>query len=94
MFRCSAGAIVPAPVTKTPHDALFKSVFQHPENALAERQHVLSAEHVSGDRLVHVRALKPGSFAQGLAGRLNSKLKNPDAVLGAWGLRLLVYWSR
>lgn len=34
-------------VTKTPHDALFKSVFQHPENAAAELQHVLAPEHVS-----------------------------------------------
>ncbi len=33
-------------MTKTPHDALFKSVFQQPENAAAELQHVLSDEHV------------------------------------------------
>ena len=35
------------PVTKTPHDAPFKSVFQQPENAAAELQFVLPAEHVS-----------------------------------------------
>lgn len=34
-------------VTKTPHDALLESVFQQPENAVAELQHVLAPEHVS-----------------------------------------------
>ena len=61
MFRCSASVIVPAPVTKTPHDALFKSVFQQPENAAAELQHVLSAEHVSAIDWSSLK-LEPGSY--------------------------------
>ena len=42
VFWHAASAIVPTPVTKTPHDALFKSAFQQPENAAAELQHVFS----------------------------------------------------
>ena len=64
-FACrpcwSAGGIVSAVVTKFPHDALFKSVFQQPENAAAELQHVLPAEHVSSIDWSTLK-LEPGSF--------------------------------
>lgn len=49
------------PVTKTPHDALFKSVFQQPENAAAELRHVLPAEHV-GAIVWSTLKLEPGSY--------------------------------
>lgn len=48
-------------MTKFPHDALFKSVFQQPENAAAELQHVLPAEHVSAIDWSTLK-LEPGSF--------------------------------
>lgn len=50
-----------AVATNTPHDALFKSVFQQPENAAAELQHVLSPEHVSAINWSTL-TLEPGSF--------------------------------
>lgn len=48
-------------VTKTPHDALFKSVFQQPENAAAELQHVLPAEHVAAIDWSTLK-LEPGNY--------------------------------
>ena len=48
-------------VTKTPHDALFKSVFQQPENAAAELQHVLPPEHVAAIDWSTLK-LEPGSY--------------------------------
>ncbi len=38
----AAGGIVPVSVTKFPHDALFKSVFQNPMHAAAELRYVLA----------------------------------------------------
>ena len=48
--RLRDGAVVSSVVsaTKTPHEALSKSVFLQPENAAAELQHVLAPEYVSG----------------------------------------------
>lgn len=48
MFSVQVRALVSSavPVTGAPHDALFKSVFLQPEDAVAELQHVLSTEHV------------------------------------------------
>lgn len=50
-----------APATKTPHDALFKSVFQQPESAAAELRHVLPAEHVAAIDWSTLK-LEPGSY--------------------------------
>jgi predicted transposase YdaD len=33
--------------TKTPHDAIFKSVFEKPEHAAAELQHILATTFVT-----------------------------------------------
>ena len=89
MFRWAASVIVPAPVTKTPHDALFKSVFQQPENAAAELQHVLSAEHVSAIDWSTLK-LEPGSYVdEKLADQHSDLLFSADAQ--ASGERVFVY---
>jgi predicted transposase YdaD len=48
-------------VTNTPHDAVFKAVFEQPEHAAAELQHVLSADLVAAIDWSSL-ALEPGSF--------------------------------
>jgi hypothetical protein len=78
-----------AVVTRTPHDALFKSVFQQPENAAAELQHVLPAALVSAidwSTLV----LEPGSFVdEALADQHSDLLFSAHAR--ASGERVLVF---
>jgi predicted transposase YdaD len=39
-----------ASTTKTPHDAIFKSVFEKPEHAAAELRHILPPELASALR--------------------------------------------
>ncbi|MGH1348722.1 MAG: Rpn family recombination-promoting nuclease/putative transposase [Nannocystales bacterium] len=76
-------------MTKTPHDALFKSVFQQPENAAAELQHVLSAEHVSAIDWSTLK-LEPGSYVdEKLADQHSDLLFSANAQ--ASGERVLVY---
>ena len=48
-------------MTNKPHDSLFKSVFQQPENAAAELKHVLAPEQVSAIDWSTL-ALEPGSY--------------------------------
>ena len=48
-------------MTNTPHDAVFKAVFEQPEHAAAELQHVLSADLVAAIDWSSL-ALEPGSF--------------------------------
>jgi hypothetical protein len=89
VFRYAASVIVLAPVTKTPHDALFKSVFQQPENAAAELQHVLSAEHVSAIDWSTLK-LEPGSYVdEKLADQHSDLLFSANAH--ASGERVFVY---
>jgi len=76
-------------VTKTPHDALFKSVFQHPENAAAELQHVLAPEHVSAIDWSTLK-LESGSFVDEKFANEHSDLLF-SASARASGERLLVY---
>lgn len=76
-------------MTKFPHDALFKSVFQQPENAAAELQHVLPAEHVSAIDWSTLK-LEPGSFVdEKLADQHSDLLFSVTAR--ASGERVLVY---
>ncbi|MGH1348729.1 MAG: Rpn family recombination-promoting nuclease/putative transposase [Nannocystales bacterium] len=76
-------------MTKTPHDALFKSVFQQPENAAAELQHVLSAEHVSAIDWSTLK-LEPGSYVdEKLADQHSDLLFSANAQ--ASGERVFVY---
>ncbi len=76
-------------MTKLPHDALFKSVFQQPENAAAELQHVLAAEHVSAIDWSTL-ALEPGSYVdEKLADQHSDLLFSAQAR--ASGERVLVY---
>ena len=76
-------------VTKTPHDALFKSVFQQPENAAAELQHVLSAAHASAIDWSTLK-LEPGSYIDEELAEQRSDLLF-SAKARASGERLLVY---
>lgn len=77
------------PVTKTPHDALFKSVLQQPETAAAELQHVLSAEHVSAVDWSTL-ALESGSFVdEGFTNEHSDLLVSAKARVS--GERVLVY---
>ena len=55
------GATLRTLVTNTPHDAVFKAVFEQPEHAAAELQHVLSADLVAAIDWSSL-ALEPGSF--------------------------------
>ena len=48
-------------VTSTPHDALFKTVFQHPENAASELAHLLAPELVSAIDWSTL-AVEPGTY--------------------------------
>lgn len=48
-------------MTNTPHDALFKSVFQQPEHAAAELQHVLPTAQATAIDWTTL-ALEPGSY--------------------------------
>ena len=76
-------------VTNIPHDALFKSVFEKPEHAAAELQHVLSGEVVSAIDWSSL-ALEPGSFVdEKLANRHSDLLFS--AAARASGERVLVY---
>ena len=76
-------------MTKFPHDALFKSVFQQPENAAAELQHVLPAEHVSAIDWSTLK-LEPGSFVDEKLADHHSDLLF-SATARASGERVLVY---
>lgn len=48
-------------MTRNPHDALFKAVFQHPENAAAELEHILRPELAAAIEWSTL-ALQPGSY--------------------------------
>ena len=76
-------------MTKFPHDALFKSVFQQPENAAAELQHVLSDEHASAIDWSTLK-LEPGSFVDEKLADQHSDLLF-SATARASGERVLVY---
>ena len=76
-------------VTKTPHDALFKSVFQQPENAAAELRHVLPAEHVAAIDWSTLK-LEPGSYVDEALADQHSDLLF-SATAQASGERVLVY---
>ena len=76
-------------VTKTPHDALFKSVFQHPENAVTELQHVLAPEPVSAIDWATLK-LEPGSFVDEKFAYEHSDLLFSADARGS-GERVLVY---
>ena len=76
-------------MTNTPHDALFKSVFQQPENAAAELQHVLPAEHVSAIDWSTL-TLEPGSYVDEALADQHSDLLF-SATAHASGERVLVY---
>ena len=77
---CSGPLVSSAvPMTKTPHDALFKSVFQQPENAAAELQQVLPAEHVAAIDWSMLK-LEAGSCVDEALADQHSDLR--DAVLG------------
>ncbi len=72
--------------TSAPHDALFKSVFEQPEHAAAELQHVLPTELVAAIDW-RTLALEPGSFVdEDLAERHTDLLFSAQA-----GERVLVY---
>ena len=77
------------PVTKTPHDALFKSVFQQPANAVAELKHVLAPEHVSAIDWSTLK-LEPGSFVDERLADKHSDLLF-SAETRASGERVLVF---
>ena len=76
-------------VTKTPHDALYKSVFQHPENAAAELRHVLPAEHVAAIDWSTLK-LEPGSYVDEALADQHSDLLF-SATAHASGERVFVY---
>ena len=76
-------------MTRIPHDALFKSVFQQPENAAAELQHVLPAEHASAIDWSTLK-LEPGSFVDDKLAAQHSDLLF-SAAAHASGKRVLVY---
>ena len=76
-------------VTKTPHDALFKSVFQQAENAAAELQHVLGPEHVSALDWSTLK-LEPGSYVDEALADQHSDLLF-SATARASGERVFVY---
>jgi len=76
-------------VTTTPHDALFKSVFQNPEHAAAELEHLLAPE-LSATIDWSTLALQPGTYVdQELAEKRSDLLFS--ARLRASGERVLVY---
>ena len=75
--------------TKTPHDALFKAVFQQPENAAAELQHVLPAEQATAVDWPTLK-LEPGSYVdEALSDRHSDLLFS--ATTKTSGERVLVY---
>ena len=78
-----------AKTTKTPHDAIFKSVFQEPEHAAAELRHILPGELVSAIRWSSLK-LEPGSFVDPKLADKHSDLLF-SATAEASGERVLVY---
>ena len=76
-------------MTTTPHDALFKSVFQHPENASAELEHLLAPEFVSTIDWSTL-AVEPGTYVDQALGETRSDLLF-SARLTASRERVLVY---
>lgn len=76
-------------MTSTPHDALFKSVFQHPEHAAAELRHVLPPEISRAIRWDTLK-LEPGSYVDpALAKRHSDLLFSAQAEIG--GITVLIY---
>ena len=76
-------------MTSTPHDSVFKAVFQQPEHAAAELQHVLPAD-LAEAILWPSLTLEPGSFVDPeLAGQHSDLLFSANA--SASGERVLVY---
>lgn len=83
--RCYGRSVV----TSTPHDALFKSVFEQPEHATAELRHILPAPIVAAIRWPTL-TLEPGSFvAPELAGLHSDLLFSAEAEPN--GEPILVY---
>ena len=75
--------------TNAPHDAVFKAVFEQPEHAAAELQHVLSADLVAAIDWSSL-ALEPGSFVdEDLADQHSDLLFSASAT--ASGEKVLVY---
>lgn len=76
-------------MTNTPHDAVFKAVFEQSEHAAAELQHVLSADLVAAIDWSSL-ALEPGSFVdEKLADQHSDLLFSASAT--ASGENILVY---
>ncbi|MCR9161158.1 MAG: Rpn family recombination-promoting nuclease/putative transposase [Nannocystaceae bacterium] len=76
-------------MTNTPHDALFKSVFQKPEHASAELRHVLPAEHIAAIDWSTLK-LEPGTYVdEALADQHSDLLFSATARTS--GERVLVY---
>lgn len=76
-------------MTNKPHDSLFKSVFQNPENAAAELRHVLAPDHVSAIDWPTL-TLEPGSYIDDkLADQHSDLLFSANARTS--GERVLVY---
>jgi predicted transposase/invertase (TIGR01784 family) len=75
--------------TKTPHDAVFKSVFEKPEHAAAELRHILPAELVAAVEWSSL-ALESGSFVDPKLSDQHSDLLF-SATATHSGERVLVY---
>ena len=76
-------------MTTTPHDALFKSVFQHPGNAASELAHLLAPEFVSAIDWSTL-ALEPGTYVDPKLAEKRSDLLF-SAALTASAEPVLVY---
>ena len=76
-------------MTSTPHDALFKAVFEQPEHAAAELQHVLPSELRAAVRWPSLR-LEPGSFVDAELADQHSDLLFSAETEGT-SRRVLVY---
>ena len=76
-------------MTNTPHDAVFKAVFEQPEHAAAELQHVLSADLVAAIDWSSL-ALEPGSFVDEELADQHSDLLFSASAKGS-GESVLVY---
>ncbi len=83
------GATLRTLVTNTPHDAVFKAVFEQPEHAAAELQHVLSADLVAAIDWSSL-ALEPGSFVDEELADQHSDLLFSASAKGS-GESVLVY---
>lgn len=76
-------------MTRNPHDALFKAVCQHPENAAAELEHILRPELAAAVEWSTL-ALQSGSYVNPQLADRHSDLLFAARAKSS-GLRLLVY---